>query len=184
MSARAGTRSLDGPIAALDVGSSKICCFIAVDDGEGVLRVVGIGHQVSRGVRSGAVVDMDEAEATIRSVVHAAEAMAGETVERVLLNLSGGYPAAHTLSVQVAIDGHEINEADEDGNVVINAEHVAFDTKDVLIQGHDRLIATVGLENLIIVDSGDAVLVCAKDKAQDVKKVVNWLEENGRADML
>jgi len=112
MSARAGTRSLDGPIAALDVGSSKICCFIAVDDGEGVLRVVGIGHQVSRGVRSGAVVDMDEAEATIRSVVHAAEAMAGETVERVLLNLSGGSPAAHTLSGQVAIDGHEINEAD------------------------------------------------------------------------
>lgn len=79
---------------------------------------------------------------------------------------------------------HDINEADEDGNVVISAEHVAFDTKDVLIQGHDRLIATVGLENLIIVDSGDAILVCAKDKAQDVKKVVNWLEENGRTDML
>lgn len=79
---------------------------------------------------------------------------------------------------------HDINEADEHGNVAIGAEHVSFDTRGSLIQGNGRLIATVGLEDVIIVDSGDAILVCAKDKAQDVKKVVNWLVENGRTDML
>ncbi|MBL28745.1 MAG: cell division protein FtsA [Rhodospirillaceae bacterium] len=109
---RGMSKPLSGPIAALDIGSNKICCFIAVDDGEGVLRVTGVGHQVSKGIRAGAVVDMDEAEATIRSVVHAAESMAGETIQGVILNLSGGYPACHTLGVQVAIDGHEISEAD------------------------------------------------------------------------
>jgi mannose-1-phosphate guanylyltransferase len=79
---------------------------------------------------------------------------------------------------------HEINRPDEDNNVVLDAEHVSFDTTSTLIQGNGRLIATIGLEDVVIVDSGDALLVCAKDKAQDVKKVVNWLEEKKRVDLL
>ncbi len=79
---------------------------------------------------------------------------------------------------------HQINQADKNENVVLNAEHVSFDTRGTLIQGDGRLIATIGLEDVIIVDSGDAILVCAKDKAQDVKKVVNWLEQNDRIDLL
>jgi mannose-1-phosphate guanylyltransferase len=80
---------------------------------------------------------------------------------------------------------HEINEADENGNVVLDGAHISFDTTETLIKGDkQRLIATVGLEDVIIIDSGDAILICARDKAQDVKKVVNWLEENGRADLL
>jgi len=81
---------------------------------------------------------------------------------------------------------HEINagEADENDNVVLNAEHIPVDSRGVLIQGNDRLVATVGLEDVIIVDSGDALLVCARDRAQDVKQVVTWLEENNRTDML
>ncbi len=79
---------------------------------------------------------------------------------------------------------YEINSADENGNVVLGAEHISFDTRETLIQGNGRLIATIGLENVVIVDSDDAILVCAKDKAQDVKKVVNWLEENNCVDLL
>lgn len=81
---------------------------------------------------------------------------------------------------------HEINidQADEAGNISLNAEHVAIDCKGVLVQGNKRLVATIGLEDVIIVDSGDALLVCARDKAQDVKKVVSWLEENNRTDLL
>lgn len=80
---------------------------------------------------------------------------------------------------------HEINEADENGNIVLAGTHISFDTTGTLIEGdRQRLIATVGLKDVIIIDSGDAILICAKDKAQDVKKVVNWLEENGRTDLL
>ncbi|MEW5959077.1 MAG: mannose-1-phosphate guanylyltransferase [Chloroflexota bacterium] len=79
---------------------------------------------------------------------------------------------------------HEINRPDENNNVVLGADHFAVDTTGALIQGNGRLIATIGLEDVIIVDSGDAVLVCAKDRAQDVKKVVNWLEKNNRNDLL
>jgi mannose-1-phosphate guanylyltransferase len=79
---------------------------------------------------------------------------------------------------------HEINIQDENGNVSLGAEHLAFDTKGSLVQGNGRFIATIGLEDVVIVDSPDALLVCAKDKVQDIKKVVEWLKENGRTELL
>jgi mannose-1-phosphate guanylyltransferase len=79
---------------------------------------------------------------------------------------------------------HEINPADENDNVILKAEHIGLDTKGTLIQGNDRLIATIGLEDMIIVDSEDALLVCARDRVQDIKKIVDWLQENGRTDLL
>jgi cell division protein FtsA len=104
--------SRSGTVAALDVGSSKICCFIARLDEDGRPRVTGIGHQVSRGVRSGTIIDMEQAEAVILSAVHAAEEMAGETIQEVIVNLSGGYPASQTVGVEVQIAGHEIGDGD------------------------------------------------------------------------
>ena len=50
-------------IAALDVGSSKIACFIArIVDDEGNFEVLGVGHQASQGVKAGSVIDLDAAE--------------------------------------------------------------------------------------------------------------------------
>lgn len=67
---------------------------------------------------------------------------------------------------------------DENGNVLYG-EQVNVDTKNCIVYGEDKLIATIGLDNLIIVQTKDAVLVCEKSKAQDVKKVVDILTENG-----
>jgi len=101
----------NGLIAGLDVGSSKVCCFIARADA-GNLRVIGIGHQLSRGLRSGNVIDMDAAEASIRAAVEAAERMCGETIRDVFLSISAGNPQSHTMGVEMAIDGHEVADAD------------------------------------------------------------------------
>ncbi len=101
-----------GVIAALDVGTTKVCCFIARVDGSGVPRIVGIGHQVSAGVRNGGIVDMERAEASIRAAVHAAETMAGLTVRQVMVNASGGRPVSRTLGFEVPIAGHEIGNGD------------------------------------------------------------------------
>jgi len=101
-----------GLIAALDVGTTKVCCFIARASDDGTLRVLGIGHQLSRGMRNGAVVDMDEAEMAIRATVDAAEQMAEERIKEVILNVSGGQPNSTNLTVEVALNGHEIGEAD------------------------------------------------------------------------
>ncbi|MFO1059835.1 MAG: cell division protein FtsA [Dongiaceae bacterium] len=107
----------NGLIAAIDVGSTKVCCFIArVGEArpgeEGRPRVTGIGHLLSRGVRGGAIVDMEAAEAAILTAVHAAEQMSGDTIQEVIVNLSGGYPASQTLGVEVMIAGHEIGDGD------------------------------------------------------------------------
>jgi len=106
----AGTRN--GLIVALDVGSTKVCCFVARSDGAGGLRVVGIGHQVSHGLKAGTVLDLEAAEGCIRAAVDAAERMARDTVERVVLSLAGGRPSSQTIAVEVAIAGHEINAGD------------------------------------------------------------------------
>lgn len=83
---------------------------------------------------------------------------------------------------------YEINtvagKADMQGNVALEAEHLAIDTRRTLVQGNGRLIATIGLNDVVIVDSGDALLVCAKDKVQDIKKVVEWLKAQGRSELL
>ena len=100
-----------GLIAALDVGSTKIACFIAKADGSGP-RVVGIGHQVSRGVRNGAIVSLEDAEASILNAVSAAEQMAQESLDSVVVNIAGGSPESRTVGVEVAMAGHEIGDAD------------------------------------------------------------------------
>jgi len=101
-----------GVAAALDIGSSKICCFIARADGSATPRVIGIGQQASRGIKGGAIVDLDLAETSVLNAVHAAEQMAGETIDRVVVNLSGGYPASSSVGVEVSLNGHEVGEAD------------------------------------------------------------------------
>lgn len=104
----------NGLIAALDVGSSKVCCFIAqAGGGAGSSpRVLGIGQQASRGIKNGAVVDMEAAEGAIRNAVHAAEQMAGETIERVVIGLSAGKPLSRQIAVEVALDGSHVADRD------------------------------------------------------------------------
>lgn len=99
-------------IAVLDVGSSKVVCFIARIDEVGRPTVIGIGHQVSQGIKGGAVIDMEVAEQSIGTAVNAAEKLAGETIREVVLNLSGGHPTSQTMAVEVAISGHEVGEGD------------------------------------------------------------------------
>jgi len=105
-------RTRTGLIAALDVGSSKISCFIARAGPEGGIRVVGVGHHGSNGVRNGAIVDMEEAQASILIAVGAAEQMSGERVRAVIVNLSGGNPNSRTFGIEVAIAGHEVGDSD------------------------------------------------------------------------
>lgn len=98
-------------ITALDIGTTKICCFIArVEDDQP--RVLGIGHQLSRGVRAGKIIDLEAASASVLNAVHAAEEMAGDTIDRVVANLSGGFSASRIIRAEIAVTGREIADAD------------------------------------------------------------------------
>jgi mannose-1-phosphate guanylyltransferase len=78
----------------------------------------------------------------------------------------------------------EILQSDDRGNVAAHADHLAIDTSNTLVYGRDRLVATIGLHDFIVVDAGDALLICPKDRAQDVKKIVDQLKSEGRKDYL
>jgi cell division protein FtsA len=107
---RPSIRARGSLIAALDIGSTKICCFIARVAAEGA-RVVGIGHQVSRGVRNGRIIDLEAAAASVSAAVHAAEEMAGDQIQNVTTCLAGGFAASRIVRAEVAIAGREITEA-------------------------------------------------------------------------
>jgi cell division protein FtsA len=96
-------------LAALDIGSSKVVCFIARVEAAGA-RVIGIGHQVSRGVKSGRIIDIEAAAAAATAAVHAAEEMAGEQIPHVTASLSGGFAASRIVRAEIAIGGREIAE--------------------------------------------------------------------------
>ncbi len=106
-------------IAALDVGTTKVACFIAnVGDsrgegGEGPdFQVVGVGHHRSRGMRSGQVANLDEVEASVRAAVDAAEQMANARVDTVFVNMSCGGPRSTRVEVELAVSGHQIRDTD------------------------------------------------------------------------
>ena len=97
-----------GIIAALDVGSTKICCFIAHMNAEGGIRVIGVAQQASSGVRNGSVIDMEAAQNAILTAISAAEELAGERIDRIFVNLSAGPIYSHIQEIEVSIAGHEI----------------------------------------------------------------------------
>jgi mannose-1-phosphate guanylyltransferase/mannose-6-phosphate isomerase len=69
----------------------------------------------------------------------------------------------------------DVAAKDEHGNV-ISGRVVDVDSRRSIVYAQDRVVATIGLDNLIVVDTPDATLVCAKDRAQEVRKVVDALE--------
>ncbi len=76
-----------------------------------------------------------------------------------------------------------IKRSDEFGNVV-SGNVVTVDTKGTIVQGGDKLIAAVGLEDMIVVDSGDALLICEQGHAGDIKKVLENLRICNRTQYL
>lgn len=82
-------------------------------------------------------------------------------------------------------DFHSLGEAlptDESGNLLIadTGQVITRDVKDaVVVSTTGRVVALIGLENVVVVDTPDAVLVCARDRAQEVKQIVDELRDRG-----
>jgi mannose-1-phosphate guanylyltransferase len=76
----------------------------------------------------------------------------------------------------------DVNQPNPDGNIVIGGQHIGLDTHGSLIYvtQERRLIVTIGVDDLVVVDTGDVLLVCRKDQAQKVRQVVDHLKKNGQ----
>ena len=75
----------------------------------------------------------------------------------------------------------EVSEQDDSGNV-LEGDAIAHNTKDTMVIAQHRVVATVGVENMIVVETPDAVLVCHKEQAQDVKQIVEQLKDDNRTE--
>ncbi len=77
----------------------------------------------------------------------------------------------------------DVLPTDENGNLVMGGHHIGLDTHSslVYVENERRLIVTMGVEDLIVVDTGDVLLVCRKDQAQKVRQVVNHLKQTNQA---
>ncbi len=74
---------------------------------------------------------------------------------------------------------------DQNGNVVVNSERMLLETHDTLVYSTEKkLIIAIGVDDLIVVDSGDALLVCHRDRAQQVRQVIENLKKMGKEEYL
>jgi len=73
----------------------------------------------------------------------------------------------------------DVGEHDADGNI-LRGDVISVDTRDTYVAAATRLVSTVGVDNLVVVETADAVLVATKERVQDVKAVVNQLQASQR----
>lgn len=99
-------------VAGLDIGSSKVSCFIAELDEFFVPVVQGYGQYAMSGMKRGMIVDMDRTESAVREAVAQAEDMANIAIDGVLVSLGGVHLRSHMTDGLVVLNNQEITTAD------------------------------------------------------------------------
>ncbi|RJG10346.1 mannose-1-phosphate guanylyltransferase/mannose-6-phosphate isomerase [Pseudomonas cavernicola] len=75
----------------------------------------------------------------------------------------------------------DVHEKDSDGNVT-KGDVVVRDSHNCLVHGNGKLVSVIGLENIVVVETKDAMMIAHKDRVQEVKQLVNTLNEQGRSE--
>lgn len=99
-------------VAVLDIGSSKVVCFIAKIDPFGRINITGIGHNVAQGIKAGRITDIRAAEISIAQAVEAAEKMAAESIKTLYVGISSNNLISQCISSELLVTGHEISDKD------------------------------------------------------------------------
>ena len=115
-------------VAALDIGSSKVCCIIAKISRDKRINVVGYGYNASKGIKNGIITDINQATLSVCNAVETAEQMANERIDRVIVNVSGDKIKSVIKSASISINKNrpisevDINKVIEKGIHKINVE--------------------------------------------------------------
>ncbi|MCF3972372.1 cell division protein FtsA [Paracoccus salsus] len=176
-----------GVIGILDIGTSKISCLVLKFDGTGTFRetdgvgpmagqanfrVIGAASTRSRGLRCGEIETMAETERAIRTVVTAAQKVAGVRVDHVIACLSGGRPASYGLAGEIVLESGKVAEHDVAsvlaacdapdfgrGREVIHAQPVNFavDNRSGLADPRDHVGNRLACDMHVLTVDGDVV---------------------------
>jgi cell division protein FtsA len=128
-------------VSVLDIGSTKVVCMIArltpreasevLPGRTHKIEIIGIGHQRSRGIKSGVISDLDALEGVIRNAVDAAERQAKLTVDSLIVNVSAGRLQSDIYTASIDLGGQEVDQEDV-RRVLVAACHQS--------QRHDRAV--------------------------------------------
>lgn len=100
------------PFGVLDIGSSKLCCYISRPrPGKGV-QLLGRGYQLAEGLKGGEIIDAEAAEASVLAALHEAEQQSGETLREIWLAVGGGRPQSSFVRVETALHGRSVTDTD------------------------------------------------------------------------
>ena len=99
-------------VAAIDVGTTKICVLVAREIAPGKLEIIGIGKSLSDGLSKGVVIDVAKTIQSIRTAIKEAELMAGVPLEHVAVGISGAHIQSINSQGIVPIKGGEIHQSD------------------------------------------------------------------------
>lgn len=131
-------------IGVLDIGTSKVCSIVAAAEPQARgqapgYRILGIGHQRSRGIKAGVIVDLDEAEQAVRAAVSQSERMAGVQIDEVLLAVCCGRLLSRHFTANAVIEGGVVTDrdvgraeaagrawAEKDGGVLVHMGRLGF----------------------------------------------------------
>jgi len=78
----------------------------------------------------------------------------------------------------------ELADGDEGHNITIGRDIVAMESQDCLVKQSEKTVVLFGVENLLVVETDDIVLVANRERIQDVRHLVELLQENERHDLL
>lgn len=142
-------RQPHGLVAALDIGTTKVCCIIASVGEHGVVNILGIGHTPSDGLNRGVVVNIEKTVRSIERAVDEAQQQAGATIDSVTVGIAGDHIQSFQCRSVVAIANpdHEIRQRD--------VNRLLSDAKRVAIPTDRRIIHVIPQE--FIVDGQDGV---------------------------
>lgn len=109
-------------VSVLDIGSTKVVCMIGrltpreasevLPGRTHKIEIIGIGHQKSRGIKSGVISDLDALEGVIRNAVDTAERQAKLTVDSLIVNVSAGRLQSDIYTASIDLGGQEVDEDD------------------------------------------------------------------------
>ena len=99
-------------IAVIDLGSSKILCVIAKVSANKDVEIIGFSHNLSEGIRSGVIIDLQAATNCIVQSIEDAERVSGVRIKNVYVNIHSNNLLSHQLSSEIDVTGHEISSKD------------------------------------------------------------------------
>jgi cell division protein FtsA len=174
--AKRADRSL---IAGLDIGTSKVACIVGELSDDGDIEVVGIGMSPSRGLRKGAVVNLESTVQSIQKAVMEAELMAGCRIQSVFAGIAGSHIKSMNSPGIVAIKDREVTQGDID-RVIDSARAVAIPAdqkilhifpQEFVIDGQEGIKDPIGMSGIRL-EARVHIVTCAVSAYQNIVKCI------------